>query len=368
MRIRLAFLLMLLTPCVVLAQAPPKPAVSFTTLALSPITAGLSFTGRVSAVARVDVRARVTGYLASVNFREGQDVKAGDLLFTIEPDSYEAQVEQRKADLAAAQAKAENATVQLARAAELLPRQTISQAVYDERQAQKRIAEAEVLQAQAALRQAEINLGYTRILASIDGRIGLSAFQVGALVGPDAGALATIVSQDPIHVLFPVSQRQILAIRRRLEERGEKAEQGVVRLQLSDGSIYDQTGTINFGDVSVDRSTDTLTIRAVFPNTDRLLVDGQYVRVRVEGPNPDQVILVPQRSLLNDQAGSYVYVVGPDSKVQTRRLKAGPVQGPDVVVLEGLQVGDRVVVDGIQKIRPGMEVDAAEIPAVGSKG
>ncbi|MBF9234174.1 efflux RND transporter periplasmic adaptor subunit [Microvirga alba] len=361
MSLRLAFVFVLIGAVSALAQPAPKPAVSTVTVALQPITSGVTFNGRIAAIDKVDLRARVSGYLQDQAFKDGQDVKTGELLFTIEPDTYEAQVQQRKADLVAAQAKAENAREQLARAAELLPRQTISQATYDDRQADKRIADANVLQAQAALQQAEINLGFTKIMAPIEGRIGRAAFQRGALVGPDSGPLATIVSQDPIYALFPVSQRLMLEVRRRIEERGEKGFKAVVRLQLSDGSTYPQTGTIDFTDVTVDQSTDTLTIRAVFPNKQRILVDGQYVRVRVEDEIPEQAILIPQRALLNDQAGSYVFVVGPDSKVLTKRVQLGDSKGGDVVVTSGLEVGDRVVVDGIQKIRPGVEVDAAPV-------
>lgn len=354
----------LMASAAALAQgAMPKPAVTVQTIEKSPVTFGLTFTGRVVAVDKVDIRARVTGYLNSQNFTEGQDVKEGELLFTIEDDTYQALVDQRKADLAAAEAKAENAKVQLARAAELLPRQTISQAVYDDRQADKRIADASVLQAQAALKEAEINLGYTRISSPVAGRVGRAAFQKGAFVGPDSGALATVVSQDPIYVTFPVSQRLILDVRRRLEKRQESPEGAVVRLQLSDGSYYNQVGKIDFTDVTVDQSTDTLTVRAVFPNPERLLVDGQYVRLRVEEPKPEEALVVPQRAVLNDQAGSYVYVVGADGKVQAKRVTLGAVRGTDVVATAGLQVGDRVIVDGIQKVRPGVEVDAAPAPS-----
>jgi membrane fusion protein, multidrug efflux system len=180
-----------------------------------------------------------------------------------------------------------------------------------------------------------------------------------------------VVRQDPVYVTFPVSQRQILDVRRRLQGTTDEIEQrAVVRLQLSDDSMYPATGKIDFTDVTVDRSTDTLLVRAVFANPDRLLVDGQFVRVRAEDSRPEQAILIPQRALLNDQAGAYVFVVGADKRVQARRVTLGTTQGPNVVVREGLQVGDLVVTDGIQKIRPGIEVDAIPAPSAGatSKG
>jgi membrane fusion protein, multidrug efflux system len=183
-------------------------------------------------------------------------------------------------------------------------------------------------------------------------------FKHGALVGVESGALATVVSQDPIHVTFAVSQRQIMDVRRRAEEQGA-SQDAVVRLQLPDDSIYPGAGKIDFTDVTVDRTTDTLTVRAVFPNKNRILVDGQYVRVRIEDAQAQQALLIPQRSIMNDQTGSYVFVVDATDKVQTKRLKLGAMQGPDVVVKDGLAIGDRVIVDGVQKVRPGVAVDAA---------
>ena len=337
----------------------PRPSVTVLTLDARPMTAGLSFTGRVVALEKVDVRARVSGFLKGVHFREGQDVRAGDLLFTIEEETYQALVNQRKADLSAADAKAHNAGIQLSRAKELLPKQAISQATYDDRHAVSLMADAAVLQAQAALAEAEINLGYTRTVAPVTGRIGRAMFKHGALVGVESGALATVVSQDPIHVTFAVSQRQIMDVRRRAQEGKGGSQEAVVHLQLPDNSSYADAGKIDFADVTVDRTTDTLTVRAVFPNKDRVLVDGQYVRVRIEDTQATQALLVPQRSIMNDQTGSYVFVVDAADKVQTKRLKLGATQGPDVVVKDGLAIGDRVIVEGVQKVRPGMAVDAA---------
>jgi membrane fusion protein, multidrug efflux system len=348
------------------AQSPsgaaPKPAVSVVTVEKCPVTQGLSFTGRVVAINKVDIRARVSGFLQDQHFREGQDVKEGDLLFTIEKDTLQAQVDQRNADLEAARATARNAEIQLDRARDLLPRQTISRADFDQREADLRVANAQVLQAQATLKQAEINLGYAEIRSPVAGRIGRAAFQKGALVGPESGALATVVSQDPIYVTFPVSQRQILEVQKRLGERArDPASAAIVRLLLPDDSVYPETGKIDFADVTVDPSTDALTVRAVFPNPDRILVDGQFVRLRAEDREPELALLVPQRAILNDQAGSYVFVVTSDGRAQAKRVKLGGVQGPDVIVREGLEPGERVITDGIQKVRPGMAVDAAPV-------
>ena len=215
------------------------------------------------------------------------------------------------------------------------------------------MAAAAIRKAQAALEQAEINLSYTEIYAPIAGRIGRADLSVGNLVGPDSGVLATIVSQDPIYVTFPVTQRQLLA------HRGERGDP-VVRVTLPDGTLYEHPGTLNFLDVQVDPGTDTVTVRGELPNPDRILVDGQFVGVRVERGEPERVLVVPQASLQVDQAGPYVLVVGGDDKVEARRVTLGDVEGEQVVVESGLNEGERIIVEGIQKVRPGMTVAVSE--------
>ena len=212
------------------------------------------------------------------------------------------------------------------------------------------------------MQQAEINLGYTEIHAPIGGRIGRADLSVGNLVGPDSGVLATIVSQDPIYVTFPVSQRQLMEYRR---ERGD-AGPPVVRVTLPDGTRYDQPGKLNFLDVQVDQGTDTVTVRAELPNPERMLVDGQFMGVRVEAGAPEPVLAVPQAALQVDQAGPYVLVVGGDDKVEARRVTLGASEGAQAMVQDGLKEGERVIVEGIQKVRPGMAVAASEAPPSGS--
>jgi membrane fusion protein (multidrug efflux system) len=336
------------------APAPP-PAVTVISVQPTEVTPGFGFNGRVVAVDEVQLRARVTGFLEKRLFQEGADVKAGDLLFVIEKAPYQAVVDQRQAELASAQANQVNTAVQLRRGEELVKNKNIPQAEVDQRRAANEMAAAQILEAQAALEQAQINLGYTEIHAPIAGRIGRADLSVGNLVGPDSGVLATIVSQDPIYVTFPVSQRQLLA------HRGEYGEP-VVRVTLPDGALYDHTGKLNFLDVQVDPGTDTVTVRAELPNPDRVLVAGQFVGVRVERGEPERVLTVPQASLQLDQAGPYVLVVGGDSKVEARRVTLGAPDGAQVVVQSGLQTGDKVIVDGIQKVRPGMVVAATEAP------
>jgi membrane fusion protein (multidrug efflux system) len=336
------------------APAPP-PAVTVISLQPTEVTPGFGFNGRVVAIDQVQLRARVTGFLEQRRFEEGADVQAGDLLFVIEKAPYQAVVEQRRAELASAEANRANTAVQLQRGQELVKNNNIPKAEVDQRRAADQMAAASILEAQAALEQAEINLGYTEIHAPIAGRIGRADLSVGNLVGPDSGVLATIVSQDPIYVTFPVSQRQLLA------HRGERGEP-VVRVTLPDGTLYEHAGRLNFLDVQVDPGTDTVTVRAELPNPDRVLVDGQFVGVRVERGEPERVLAVPQAALQLDQAGPYVLVVGGDDKVEARRVTLGDAEGAQVVVEGGLNQGERIIVEGIQKVRPGMTVAVSEAP------
>jgi membrane fusion protein, multidrug efflux system len=339
------------------AAPPPPPAVTVIPVVPTEITPGVEFNGRVVAVDVVQLRVRVTGFLEQRLFEEGADVAVGDLLFVIEKGPYQAIVAQRQAELASAEANRANTAVQLQRGEELVKNNDIPKAEVDQRRAADQIAAAQILEAQAALEQAQINLGYTEIDAPIAGRIGRSAFSVGNLVGPDSGVLATIVSQDPIFVTFPVTQRQFLEYRSGQIDVGDAP---VVRVTLPDGTVYEHPGKVNFLDVQVDPGTDTVTVRAELPNPERILVDGQFVGVRVERGEPKPVLAVPQASLQVDQAGPYVLVVGGDDKVEARRVTLGAAEGAQVVVESGLNEGERIIVDGIQKVRPGMTVAATE--------
>lgn len=343
------------------AAPPPPVAVAVAPVARKDVTVGAGFVGRVVAAEDVDIRARVSGFLEKRLFTEGQDVRAGDLLFTIEQAPYRAQVAQARANLASAEAAAVNAAVQLQRALDLVKNKNISEAVVDQRRADDAMARAAVLQNHAALEQAEINLGYTEIRAPLSGRIGRSSYSPGSLVGPEAGTLAAIVSQDPVHVTFPVSQREILQFKRRAAQTGEGANRAVVRLTLADGQAYPHPGRVDFLDVKVDPGTDTLTVRAELPNPDRLLTDGQFATVSVEREAPEQALVVPQAAVQADQAGTFVLVVGGDGKVEVRRVALGPGRHGETVVEKGLREGEMVIVEGAQKVRPGQAVDAAPV-------
>lgn len=347
------------------AQAPqmPPPAVGVVTAAKRPVAEGVTFVGRVQAINKVDLVARVEGFLQQRAYTEGQEVKAGTLLFVLEKDTYQASVDQAQANLASAQATADNDKLQTDRARELIKNQNVAQSTLDDRIAAEKSANAAVQQNQAALEQAQINLGYTQIAAPFDGRVGISAFSVGALVGPSTGTLATIVSQDPIYVVFPVSDRFIQDVQQASGSGRVEPQDVVVHLTLANGSSYPEVGKIDFTDVKVDQNTDTLLVRAVFANPNRILTDGQYARVTAERKDPVEALVIPQRAILTDQTGSYVLVVGEGNKAAAKHITTGANQGADVVVQQGLNDGDVVIVDGVQKVRPGQEVNPAPAAA-----
>lgn len=341
------------------AQQMPPPAVGVVTAANRPVDEGYTFIGRVQAVDKVDLVARVEGFLQQRAYTEGQEVKAGDLLFVLEKATYQAAVDQAQANLASAQATADNAKLQADRARDLIRNQNVSQATLDDRVAAEKSAAAVVQQNQAALEVAQINLGYTEIKAPFDGRVGAARFSVGGLVGPSSGALATIVSQDPIYVTFPVSDRFVLDAQQQAEGGKVEVQNVAVRLTLANGTEYPHVGKIDFADVKIDQATDTLTIRAEFPNPERILTDGQYARVTASPKTPVEALVIPQRAVLTDQAGNYVLVVEDGNKAAIRRVVTGVNQGVDVVVQQGLKAGDVVIADGIQRVRPGEAVDPA---------
>lgn len=340
------------------AQQAPPPAVTVATVTRQAVTPAVTFNGRVEAVDKVDLRARVEGFLQQRHFTEGQKVQEGDLLFTIEKGQYQAAVAQAEANVARAQAALKNAQLQLDRANELVQNRNIPRATRDDREAERDSARAELAAAQAALQSAQLNLSYTEIRAPISGRIGASAYSQGNLVNPSSGVLATIVSQDPIYVTFPVSSRQLLEVREQAAQEGEDARRYQVKVRLPDGSIYDQTGTVDFVDVQADPSTDTVTVRAEFANPGGLLVEGALVGVLVETVEPEQVLVIPQAAMLTDQAGPYVLLVNGESKIEQRRIQLGQQTGTAFVVQSGLEEGDRVVVQGVQQVRPGQTVQA----------
>lgn len=345
------------------SAAPPPPAVGVVEVTPHDVQQAFEFVGRVAAINKVDLRARVEGFLERRHFTEGSAVQAGDLMFSIEKDQFQATVDQATADLASANALLTNAQVQYQRAATLVKSQNIPQATVDLRRAELDSAAAKVKESEAALREAQINLGYTDIKAPVAGQIGQANITDGNLVGPSSGTLATIVSTDPIYVTFPVSQRQLI---RAQEHAAAKAGDITVRIRLPDGTLYDQPGKIDFIDNVVDQTTDSVTVRAVVPNAKGVLKDGQIAQPVVEIADPQPQLTVPMAAIVVDQAGPSVMLVDGEGKVEQRRITLGPQQGVQVVVAEGLKAGERVIVDGLQKVRPGQTVQASATTVTGS--
>ena len=333
-------------------QAGPPPAVLVQPAELRSMTKQAEFVGRAEALEKVDLRARVQGFLGPRLFKDGDLVKEGQIVFTIEKDPFEAAVDQRRAQLASAQATLANADQQLGRTAELVRKGNAPVAQLDQRTAEQGQAKAAVLEAEANLRDAQIQLSYTEIKTPISGRIGRPAVSPGNLVGPDTGVLATVVQENPMQVLFSVTQREILEARRDSDPNGKVR----ARVRLADGSLYGEPGRIDFLDVQVNPRTDGQTVRAMFPNPDDLLTDGQTVRVVIQEKGNGQVVTIPESAIAIDQTGPYVFVVGQDDKVEQRRLKLGTERDGRTVVEEGIEAGERVVVQGQQRIRAGMTV------------
>jgi membrane fusion protein (multidrug efflux system) len=341
------------------SQGAPPPAVTVKPVVSRQVTDTGTFIGRVVPIDRVEIVARVPGFIEERNFIEGQLVKKGDLLFRIEQETYKAAVDQQTANLAKTKANEVNANLQLQRNQALVKTQAAPQATVDQLAAAEQGAQADILQAQALLEQARINLGYTEIRSPIDGRIGIANFTVGNLVQPSSGPLATIVSQDPIYVTFQPSEADVIAYKRRLAESGNKNPHLTIHIKLPDGTIYPHPGLTNFLDVQVQPNTDTVTVRAQLPNTEGLLVPGGVVGVVVERGAPHQSLVVPQSAVLLDQAGHYVMVVDDTKKVEQRRITTGIEQGRDVVVTQGLKEGELIIVEGVQKVHPGQVVSAS---------
>ena len=346
------------------------PVVGVVKVQKQSVTETSDFVGRVQATDRVDIVARVTAFIEQQPFTEGAEVHQGDLLYRLERPPFEADLQAKQATVAQEQALLRNAAIILNRAQTLLNTPAGQRSTVDDALAQQASLAAQVLLAQAQLKSSQINLDYTEIHAPIAGKIGRTALTVGNVVSPSSGALVTIVSQDPMYVLFPVSVRAALDLRDHYADKGGFAGMRV-KLRLPQGGIYRQSGQLDYVDPSVATNTDTLMLRARIPNPAgkggvRELVDGEFVTVIVEGMEPVQALGIPRASVLTDMQGSYVYVVGPDNKAEQRRVTLGQSTPGIAVILDGLKEGETVVADGIQRARPGMPVNP--VPAAATAG
>jgi membrane fusion protein (multidrug efflux system) len=341
-------------------QTPAAVPVGTLKAERSAVAKTLDFVGRVEAINKVEVRARVEGYLDAVMFKEGDLVAENAPLYRIERGLFEAAVEQSQGALERSQGSVVLAQQQLARAQELLKKQAGTEVARDQAVAAAQSAKGNVMTDQANLKTAEINLGYTDITSPIAGKVGKTNITKGNVVGPSTGPLTVIVSQDPMYISFPVSQREFL----RAKEAVRQGQVGDIKVHIrfADGTMYGEMGSINFIDVTVDRATDTVLVRGTVPNPKGHLIDGQLVRVQLESGTPEEKVLVPQAALIADQEGVYVFAVE-DGKAVVKRVKTGGGQGTDVVVDQGLDGGEEVIVQGLQGVRPGAPVKAAPLPA-----
>jgi membrane fusion protein (multidrug efflux system) len=349
------------------AQMPGgPPSVGVARARQTAITETSGFVGRVQAVDRVALTARVTAFIDQRLFVEGTEVKQGDLLYRLERAPFEAAVQQQEAAVADTRARLANANIQLARAQSLLSTPAGQRSNVDDALANERSLAAQVLSAQAQLKAAQINLDYTEIHAPIAGKISRTSITVGNVVSPSSGPLASIVSQDPMYVLFPVASRTLTELQKRYAGKGG-TDAVVVKLRLPDGSLYEHSGKIDYVEPTVSATTDTILLRARIANppraqaaagqpVERPLVDGAFVDVVVEGIQPVLALGIPRKSVLSDQQGDYVYVVGNDNKVERRRIQLGQSTPMIAVVAGGLKEGEMVVTDGIQRVRPGIVV------------
>lgn len=361
---RLLSVLLLLISLPVAAQtdgaAPPRVQVAAAWA--EDIVQAATFIGRAEAIDRVDIVARVQGYLQDIKIADGATAIADEVLFQIEPDRYAAAVAAREADLASARAALDLATVELGRTRELVERGSSPQSELDIAQANMAEAAAAVKAADAALRQAELDLGYTAIKAPFDGRVGRVQRSAGDLVGPGTGPLVTLVREAPIYVAFSLSEGQMIDVLQDfgggVGDRSTVVNGPEVHVTLPNGSELDETGRIAFADNRVDPTTGTVTVRARFDNGDRLIVDGAFLTVRIELPEPVERLLIPQAAVQRDQQGDFVLTVNAEGMVERRYVALGDQTGTAVIVADGLREGETVITQGLQRVRPGVPVDA----------
>lgn len=348
--------MLLLAACKDEAPAQSRPSAAPPTVFViraerEQIAQAAEFIGRVEAIDKFEARARVTGFLQTRHFNEGDRVKAGDLLYTIEQAPFAAEVAIRQARLDRAESDLRNATLQVERGRELLRTNAIPQSTVDDRVTAEAQAQADVAVARAQLEQARIQYSYTEIRAVFDGRAGRAPLSPGNVVGPDSGVLVTVVRDDPIRVSFPVTLRELLRVRR-----AGGRERHEVLLRLPDGSVMEAIGRIDFLDVTANRSTDTIMVQAVVPNTEQLLTDGQAVTVLVREAERQEAIVISQSAIQIDQQGAFVLVVGADNRMEVRRIRTAPGPAGRVIVTEGLEPGTLVVTEGGSRARPGQPV------------
>ena len=358
-------LILIATSCAAQAQPAPggPPAVGVVRVAHQEITQTNEFVGRIQSIGRVSLVARVTAFLEKREFVEGAEVKKGDLLYQLEQPPFQAQVDANKATLAQLEAQHTFTAQQLARSQYLIKTPAGQQQQVDQDISNERSLAAQVASAKAQLDIAQINLDYTEIRAPIDGKISATAVTEGNVVSPTSGTLATLVSQDPMYVIFPVAVRTALELRDKYVPKGG-FEAVVIRLRLPTGKIFEQVGHLDYVSPTVHQNTDTITLRGVVPNpivipakpgqpTVRELTDSEFVTALLEGVEPVSVLGVPRPAVLSDQQGDYVYVVDGQNRAQVRRIQTGQSTPQTAIITSGLNEGELVISEGVQRVRPG---------------
>jgi len=362
-----------------MAQTAPSgpPPVGVITVERRSMTDTYEFNGRIQAINSVNIVARVTAFLEQRLFTEGTDVKKGDLLYTLERPPYQATVDVQKAAVAQAKAQLDNGNIELWRKRDLVEKNAGTQQALDAAEATQRSQTAQLQAAQAQLESAQINLDYTEIRSPIDGRIGRTSVTIGNVVSVASGTLTTVVSQDPMYVVFPVPTRRAIELREEYSKSGG-FDAVKVRLRLPDGRMYDKTGNVDFINNATAQDTDTLTVRSVIPNPVlgaeraggvnlRELIADEFVTVLLESVKPKEVISVPRAAILSDQEGSYVYVVDDHNIARQRRVRLGQMTPEIAGVAAGLKEGEQVIVEGVQRARPNAPVSPGPVASIASR-
>ena len=355
----------------------PPPLVTVTTTRSQDVPRYLDEIGRNAAFESVSITPQVAGRITERHFQDGDNLKKGQLLFVIDPRPYKAQLDAAQASLQQANAALDLAKIQFERDKELVGTRAISKQDYDTKKNTVEVVQAQIDAAKAAIETAQINLDYCYIRSPIDGRIGRTSVTIGNVVGPASGTLTTVVSQDPMYVLFPVPTRRAIELREEYAKSGG-FDAVKVRVRLPDGRLYEQIGKVDFINNAIAQDTDTVTVRGVIPNPIlasqtaggvylRELIADEFVTVLLESVNPKQVIAVPRAAILSDQEGSYVYVVDDHNIAHQRRVRLGEMTPEKAGIVDGLKEGEQVIVEGVQRARPNAPVTPAPVAPVVSR-
>jgi RND family efflux transporter MFP subunit len=354
-------------------SAPPPPPVSVAAVIAKQVNEWDEFTGRIEAIEKVEIRPRVSGYIDRIAFREGSEVNKGDLLFEIDARPFQAELNRVEAELARARSQSELAQSQLRRSEQLLQQNFISQQAYDDRASASREASANMKAIEAAVANARLNVDYTKVRAPVAGRVGRAEVTVGNLVtglgGPNATLLTTLVSLDPIYAYFEGDEQVYLKygeLARTSARPSSRTTRNPIYLGLANEQGHPHKGYVDFVDNQLNTQTGTIRARAVFDNKDRIFTPGLFARLKLIGSGTYDAILIDDRAIGSDQSRKFVLVVGADNKATYREVKLGPMVDNLRVVRQGLQAGEVIVVNGIQRVRPGQPVTPQTVPMDGA--